>query len=229
MNASMNLSSSNSITDIVLNNNQYKLPIYFTLDYQHTLVKKSGIINQIKKTSITLDIDLNVFLYDSMGQLLEMVWYKNLRDTSQNIRHHGDELLGKKTQQLSNHTDLPNHIVQQDELESIEMRLQNLPNHIHYLALTVNTFSHSPLNSVNQGNIRLQDSMGQTLQHIDLTTLSHKADTLWIATLYRQGFEWRLKLHNAQTDNKPLSELMTQLPKKYDTKDLAKLLGQRLF
>lgn len=44
-----------------------------------------------------LDIDLHAFLYDDAGQLIEMVWYKNLRDISQNIRHHGDEQLGKKS------------------------------------------------------------------------------------------------------------------------------------
>lgn len=82
-----------------------------------------------------------------------------------------------------------------------------------------------------QGSINLQDGMGKTLQHIDLTTLPHKAHTLWVATLYRQGFDWWLTLHDGhiKEDKSPLTDIITKLPKKHDTQTLATLVGQRLF
>lgn len=217
--------------DICLSDAQYALPIYFTLDYQRTFVNKSGLIHQIKKTSVPLDIDLHAFLYDDAGQLVEMVWYKNLRDISQNIRHHGDERLGKK-KPISTDSTLQTDTTQQtDELESIEMRLQHLPTHIRHITLTASTFSHAPLNAVSEGSIHLQDSMGSTLQHIDLTALPHDSHTLWVATLSRHGFDWRLKLHHTHINNgdNPLSEMMAKLPKNHDAKNLATLLGQWLF
>lgn len=226
--------TNNTITkhnDILLSDEQHALPLYFTLDYQRTFVKKSGLLNHIKKTSVALDIDLNAFLYDDNGQLLEMVWYKNLRDASQSIRHHGDELLGKKKLITTDPASQMDAAQRADELESIELQLQQLPANIHHIALVANTFSHTPLNAVSQGSISLQDNRGRALQHIDLTSISHKAHVLWVATLYRQGFDWRLTLHDEHVndDNSPLANIMAKLPKQYDTQALATLVGQQLF
>ncbi|MIT52471.1 hypothetical protein AU613_27080, partial [Salmonella enterica subsp. enterica] len=69
---------------------------YFTVQWQHTKMPKSGLYNKFKKRTQAIDIDLSCLLCNRYGEVIETVWFKSVRDKAQSVRHQGDELLGKK-------------------------------------------------------------------------------------------------------------------------------------
>ena len=69
---------------------------YFTVQWQQTQMPKAGLYNKFKKRTQAIDIDLSCLLCNRYGEVIETVWFKNVRDKAQSVRHQGDELLGKK-------------------------------------------------------------------------------------------------------------------------------------
>jgi len=69
---------------------------YFTVQWQQTQMPKPGLYNKFKKRTQAMDLDLSCLLCNRYGEVIETVWFKNVRDKAQSVRHQGDELLGKK-------------------------------------------------------------------------------------------------------------------------------------
>ena len=69
---------------------------YFTVQWQQTQIPKAGLYNKFKKRTQAMDLDLSCLLCNRYGEVIETVWFKNVRDKAQSVRHQGDELLGKK-------------------------------------------------------------------------------------------------------------------------------------
>lgn len=151
--------------------------LFFGLDYQNTEVKKSGLIARFKKQNVPMDLDLACLLFDATGKCIEKVWFKNLRDSTESIRHHGDQLRGRRS---DHETTAIETLV---DLEQIEIRLRKINPLTRNIALLASSYTGHPLCQVTSGKIYIQDDEATYLASQDLTRLAKNTHTFWMATL----------------------------------------------
>lgn len=193
----------NSLLENKLSNLGLGTDLYLSLNYHHIKIPKSGLIAKFKKQKEALDIDLACILFDKHGKQLELVWYKNLRDSSEAIIHYGDELKGFRQPKKSENKNKTNHEQEETskknkvetadidlslspvDLESIHISLPKLDHQVHHVALIASSFQNSPLCKVPVGQIDLEDEEGNTALQINLTHLAKDCTTLWLASLTR--------------------------------------------
>ncbi|WP_227429633.1 TerD family protein [Psychrobacter sp. I-STPA6b] len=162
--------------------------LVFGLNFRPTKVPKSGLINRIKNKQQSMDIDISCLLFDANCTLVDQVWFKQLRDQSQAIRHHGDSLNGKDRGSLA-------EIDHNVDLEQIELRLSKLPEEVQYLTLIVSSYYGQPLTQLEYGAVRIEDDEGNIIDLQDLNALPANCNALWLACLSRELGEWRVTMH----------------------------------
>lgn len=211
--SNMSTQSSNLLQDFGLKSNNLTL----SLSYYNVKVPKQGFINQLRKQTTSLDIDLSCLLFNQDNQLIETIGYQQLRNSNHAIRHHGDSLEGyqPKDTQTARLTDGNTDATQnQDKTaqnpqqdiehgsdipypqEYIEIYLDSLPDNVHHISLIVSTFNKYALNLAKSGNVYLNDDEGNHAIHIDLSHLPADCHTLWIADICRDIEGWQLTIKN---------------------------------
>ncbi len=170
---------------------------HLTLNWQRTNVPKSGFINKLKNRTEVLDLDLTCLLCNRYGEVLEQVWFKNMRDQSESVRHHGDELLGTRPE-LPDNIDPSGDSEAQTALhdrqanqEHISFYLGRIPTHIFHVVMLVSSYQGAALADAQQGLCQLTDDEGNVINEVNLATLPKDCAALWLATLTRSGDSWR--------------------------------------
>lgn len=121
--------------------------LIFSVQYPYTSVPAKGFLARFKPQELPLDVDLACAIYDHHKQLIELVWYGNVRDKTGAVRHDGDALVGAKTsQQAGLHQ------------EAISIRLDKLPRMATHLALFAHVHGNHALNHAD-GRIFLGDKL----------------------------------------------------------------------
>ncbi len=180
------------LTDIGLT-----MDLYLSLNYHDVRVPQQGLWAKLKKKTVSLDLDLGCLLFDQQGEHVETVWFKNLRDTSQAIRHYGDELHGIYTTNKDGTQREMDDNVSSLDLEYIHLNLIKLPHHIQEIALVINSFQGMPIASVPDGGVELQDVEGNTAIRVELPFVAKDCSCLWIGSLLRVDYlddpdKWQL-------------------------------------
>lgn len=159
---------------------------HFRLHWQKTKAQKAGLWHKIRKTQQTMDLDLSCILYDNKGEVLESVWFKNVRDKAEAIRYQGDELIG----------DRPLHKDKNTLSEKIEPKYENialypplLSPEVAYVVFVLSSYTGHDLNLVKQGDCSLIDDEGNDILNISLPKLAN-APAIWLATLTRYENQW---------------------------------------
>ncbi len=180
------------LTDIGLT-----MDLYLSLNYHDVRVQKKGLWAKFKKQTESLDLDLGCLLFDQQGEHVETVWFKNLRDESQAIRHYGDELHGIYTTHKDGSKREIDDTVASLDLEYIHINLAKVPQHIQEIALVINSFQAMPMASVLDGEVELQDVEGNTAIRVELPFVAKDCSCLWIGSLVRIDYlddpdKWQL-------------------------------------
>lgn len=179
----------------------------FCLSWQPTAVPKSGWLNKLRSQTHLIDLDLSCILYDVDGKVLERVWFKNVRDNSEAVRHRGDSLDGrsykdtedKNLDKNQNITTLPDLHIDQ---EKIEISLRKIPAKVHFLAFVVSSFYGQSLSRAVDGRCHLSDDEGNLISDISFAKLPRDCNALWFATLSRSFNSWFLT-NNQQALSSP--------------------------
>lgn len=162
--------------------------LVFSASHQPTELPKSGLQALLAKTPladdapVAMDIDVSCGLYDDKGKLLEVVWYGNVRNFYQSVRHHGDTFVGM------NKAYRPSMIE-----ETISIRIWELEQDIHRVALFVHSHHKQPLNKAVDGHIFLNDSDGKLIHEMPFASFTDDvyAVCAWQLVKMRDG-DWRL-------------------------------------
>lgn len=164
-----------------------------TLHWQRTSVDKTGLINKLRSVKQPLDLDLTCLLCNRYGEVSERVWFKNVRDRAESVRHVGDELLGVHSpEELAklNTADAPPNYAKPTHQERISVWFNKIPPTIFHVVMLVSCHTGHALSSPAVGYCELADDEGNTILHLDLSTLDD-CPALWLATLTRVGDTWR--------------------------------------
>lgn len=173
--------------------------LFFALNYEFTKTEPKGMLKRFKENQGAIDIDLACVLYDDNCTITDLVWFKQLRDKSESVKHQGDSLDGKdRGEQAMYHAPL--------DQEQIRIYLDKIPAHISHIALIASSYFGQPFKAVDNGEIHLSDDEGNRAFEVNLKQLPRDCSTVWVASLRREVDDWHLTLQNL-----PLSA--NELPK----------------
>lgn len=139
-----------------------------------------------------IDLDASVVLLDDNRQVIDTVWFRQLRSKDGSVQHTGDNLTGAGD----------------GDDESILVDLPSVPANVSVLAFTVNSFSAQGFGEVANAFCRVVDeTTGDEFARYDLSAQgSHSA--LVIAKVYRHGGEWKMAALGDPGAGKTVTEIL---------------------
>lgn len=163
--------------------------LFFALNYEFTKIEPKGLFKRFKKNQSAMDIDLACVLYDNNCVINDIVWFKQLRDKAESIKHQGDSLNGKDRGEQAM------YLAPLDQ-EQIRLELEKIPAHINHIGLIANSYYGHSFSRVKKGEIHLSDDEGNRCFEVNLKQLPRDCTTLWVAHLRRSVDDWHLTLQN---------------------------------
>jgi len=163
--------------------------LFFALNYDFTKIESKGLLKRFKKNKEAIDIDLACVLYDTHCTIHDIVWFKQLRDRAESVKHQGDSLNGKDRGEQAM------YLAPLDQ-EQIRLSLEKVPLNITHIALIANSYHGHPFSRVKKGQIHLSDDEGNRCFEVNLKQIPRDCTTLWVAHLRREIEDWHLTLHN---------------------------------
>lgn len=154
------------------------------LSYQPTELKKTGLQALLAKTplgggdTLAMDIDVGCALYNNKDELIELVWYGNVRNKSQAIRLSGDSF--------------GDMIYRQSLLkEHIDVHLPDVANEVHKMVFFVNSYHKQPLRHAVFGQLSLVAD-GDELHKIQFASLEPDTTALACWQMTRISNDWQV-------------------------------------
>ena len=194
---------------------------YFTVQWQQTQMPKAGLYNKFKKRTQAIDIDLSCLLCNRYGEVIETVWFKNVRDKAQSVRHQGDELLGKKPfSAIDDRQEDPDNNqstkVNDANLnqESMVLFLSKLPPQVFHVVMIVSSYHGYALSKAKQASCQLSDDEGNVISELAFTKLPADTKALWFASLTRSADSWRYNNEQQPLDNNKMALIEKEVSEK---------------
>lgn len=155
------------------------------LSYQPTALKKTGLQALLAKVPIgekedmlDMDIDIACALYNDKDELVELVWYGNVRTQSQSVRLSSDSF---------------GDIIYRPSMlhERIDVHLASLSNDVHKIVFFVNSYHKQSLHHAVFGQLKMMADH-QPLHKIELTSLEPATKALACWRMVRIGDDWQV-------------------------------------
>lgn len=174
--------------------------LHFGLNFKATKATLPGFINRLRNNQSAMDLDISCMLYDRRCNLVDMVWFKALRDSSGAVRHQGDSINGKDRGEQALYEGPV-------DPEIITIKLAEIPEHVVHVALVLTSYYGQPLKKIEAGHVHLSDDEGNSALELDLTTLPEQCNALWVASLRREIDDWHLTEQNLSIDSPHLPKV----------------------
>lgn len=171
--------------------------LFFALNYDYTLPEAKGLKKRLKQNQGAIDLDIACVLYEDNCTISDMVWFKQLRDKAQSVRHQGDSLTGADRGEQA----LYNAPLDQ---EQVRLYLNKIPAHINNISLLAHSYYGQPFGKIKAGEIHLSDDEGNRAFEVNLKQLPRDCHALWVASLRREVDDWHLTLQNLPLSAKDL-------------------------
>ncbi len=158
-------------------------------------VKKSGGFFGFGGGSTEIDLDASCLLFDENKQVLDSVWFRQLRSRDGSITHTGDNRTGDGD----------------GDDEQIIVNLNSVPANIKSLVFTVNSFTGQDFSQVANAFCRIVDkSSGKEIARYDLSVQGrHSAQIM--AKLYRHNGEWKMHAIGENGTGRTFQDLLPQI------------------
>lgn len=140
----------------------------------------------------SIDLDASCLIIDAKGNLLDTVWFQQLRSKDGAITHSGDNLTGEG----------------EGDDETIMVELSRLPPQVTALVFTVNSFTGETFKKVTSAYCRLVNLAGnQEMARFNLTGGGDYTGQI-MAKLYRHEGEWKLHAIGEYATGKTFNEML---------------------
>jgi tellurium resistance protein TerZ len=152
-------------------------------------VKKKGLFGS---KSQSIDLDASALLLDAGGNLVDQVWFQQLRSSDGSVLHTGDNRTGAGD----------------GDDESIQVDLSRLPAVVKDVVFTVNSFTGQDFSSIANAFCRLIDETTETeIARYELTgSGSHNAQIM--ARVTRDGAGWSMTALGVPASGRTFRDLM---------------------
>jgi tellurium resistance protein TerZ len=142
----------------------------------------------------SIDLDASCLLFDGAGNVVDVVWFRQLTSNDGSVRHSGDNLTGEGD----------------GDDETIAIDLTNLPTNVETLVLTVTSFRGQTFDKVQNAFGRVIDlTNNKELARYDISD-SGSYTGLILASLKRSGGEWIYKALGERAQGTQVENLVSQ-------------------
>ncbi|HYG48964.1 MAG TPA: TerD family protein [Allosphingosinicella sp.] len=154
--------------------------------------KSKGFMGMFGGGGGDIDLDASCLLFDAQRQVLDAIWFQQLRSNDGSIIHTGDNRTGAGD----------------GDDEQIIVDLSSVPGHVASLVFTVNSFTGDTFDKIENAYCRLVDaSNGQEMARYDLTGAgSHTGQVM--AKVSRTGGGWEMKAIGEKTYGRTFHDMM---------------------
>ncbi|GAB0055710.1 Stress response protein SCP2 [Candidatus Magnetaquicoccaceae bacterium FCR-1] len=142
-----------------------------------------------------IDLDASVGLFDNRGNMVDQVWFRQLRSVDGSVEHTGDNLSGQGA----------------GDDEQIIVALNRVPPQVQSLVFVVSSYSNDTFDSIDNAFCRMVDaSNGQEILRYQLTTQGpHTA--MIMMTLYRRETGWSVRAVGETAQGRTLGDLTERM------------------
>lgn len=154
-------------------------------------IKKKGLFGKLKDQSV--DLDASALLFDADRQLVDQVWFQQLRSKDGSVQHTGDNLTGAG----------------EGDDESVVVDLQSVPPTVTQIVFVVNSFTGQNFSQVENAFCRLVDTTANDteLARYELTgSGTHNAQVM--AKVSRSGGGWSMTAIGAIANGRTFRDLL---------------------
>ena len=147
---------------------------------------------------MAVDLDASCLLFDASGNLVDTVWFRQLKSRCGSIRHSGDDRSGGGESGTEN--------------ERIAIDLNQVPATVQALIFTVNSFSGEDFTGIPNAFCRLVDETNDSeIARFDLSLEGGQHTGLIMTKLYRHNNEWKMQAIGEQADGRTFHDLLPAL------------------
>jgi tellurium resistance protein TerZ len=153
-------------------------------------IKKKGMFGKMKTQSV--DLDASAMLFDASGQLVDQVWFQQLRSKDGSVQHTGDNLTGAG----------------EGDDESIIVELSAVPAGVQTLVFVVNSFTGQNFSQIENAYCRLVDETNDSeIARYELTgSGTHNSQVM--AKVTRSGAAWSMTAIGAVANGRTFKDLL---------------------
>jgi tellurium resistance protein TerZ len=156
-------------------------------------IKKKGLFGGSKSQSV--DLDASALLFDASGNLVDQVWFRQLRSTDGSIQHTGDNVTGAG----------------EGDDESIKVDLSGVPATVTNVVFTVNSFTGQDFSQIENAFCRLIDeATGAEIARYQLTG-SGRHNAQIMAKVGRDGAGWSMTALGIPASGRTFRDLLPAL------------------
>lgn len=144
---------------------------------------------------VDVDLDASCLMFDDRDNLVDTVWFRQLKSQCGTVVHSGDDRAGGGS------TD--------DDNERIQVDLKRLPFHVQQLVFTVNSFLGDSFEGIPNAVCRLFDVTGnKEIARFNLSLDGGSHTGLIMAKLSRRSGDWEMQALGAHGDGRTFDDLM---------------------
>lgn len=153
-------------------------------------IKKKGMFGGMKTQSV--DLDASAMMFDASGQLVDQVWFQQLRSKDGSVQHTGDNLTGAG----------------EGDDESIIVELTAVPAGVQTLVFVVNSFTGQNFSQIENAYCRLVDETNDSeIARYELTgSGTHNSQVM--AKVTRSGAAWSMTAIGAVANGRTFKDLL---------------------
>jgi tellurium resistance protein TerZ len=156
-------------------------------------IKKKGLFGGKKSQSV--DLDASALLFDASGNLVDQVWFRQLRSQDGSIQHTGDNMTGAG----------------EGDDESIKVDLSGVPASVTNVVFTVNSFTGQDFSQIDNAFCRLIDEVtGAEIARYELTG-SGRHNAQIMAKVGRDGAGWSMTALGIPASGRTFRDLLPAL------------------
>lgn len=137
-----------------------------------------------------IDLDASCIVMDAGHEVLDVIWFRQLKSKDGNIVHSGDNRTGDGD----------------GDDETIHVDLQRMGANVKYLVFTVNSFTNQSFNDVDNAYCRIVDDANNELARYNLTQQGNHTG-LVMAYMTRQGNNWTVTAVGDTTHGRTVQDL----------------------
>ncbi len=161
-------------------------------------IDKKGLFGNKK---VAVDLDASVGVYDGNGQLIDTVYFRNLK--GKGITHSGDDLTGD----IDGDDGLDNEVIQ--------INLSELDPRANTLAFVMNSFNRQDFKDIPFASIRIYEGTPSNVIEVFATfDLANDASfagkvSMIMGRLYKNNDQWKFNSIGESTDDKNLDDTLS--------------------
>jgi tellurium resistance protein TerZ len=159
--------------------------------------KKSGGLlgGLLGKSKGSIDLDASCLLFDEQKNLIDTVWFRQLKSKEGSIVHTGDNRTGEG----------------EGDDEQIKVDLSRVPATVKSLIFTINSFTGQTFDQVENAFCRMvDDNTGQEIARFDLSCQGKHTAQIMIK-VYRHNGEWKMHAVGENVQGRTFHDLLPTL------------------